>query len=103
MGDLEKVGGKNASLGEMITHLKELGVSVPGGFGITSKSFRDFLDQSGLSDRIAAALDKLDADDTRALVKTGGEIRQWIMDTPLPGELEQAVREAYMKMQQRYG
>ncbi|HSH26430.1 MAG TPA: PEP/pyruvate-binding domain-containing protein, partial [Wenzhouxiangella sp.] len=103
MGDLEKVGGKNASLGEMITHLKDLGVNVPGGFATTAEAFRDFLDQSGLADRIDSVLDKLNVDDTRALVKAGGEIRQWIMDTPLPGELEQAVRAAYAKMQARHG
>ncbi len=103
MGDLEKVGGKNASLGEMITHLKDLGVNVPGGFATTAEAFRDFLEQSGLADRIESALDELNVDDTRALVKAGGEIRQWIMDTPLPDELEQAVREAYAKMQARHG
>jgi pyruvate,water dikinase len=103
MGDLEKVGGKNASLGEMITHLKDLGVNVPGGFATTAEAFRNFLDQSGLAERIGKALDELDADDTRALAKTGGEIRQWIMDTPLPDDLEQAIREAYAKIQERYG
>ncbi len=103
MGDLEKVGGKNASLGEMITHLKDLGVNVPGGFATTAEAFRNFLEQSGLAGRIGKALDELDADDTRALAKTGGEIRQWIMDTPLPDDLEQAIRQAYAKMQERYG
>ncbi|RFF31956.1 phosphoenolpyruvate synthase [Wenzhouxiangella sediminis] len=103
MGDLEKVGGKNASLGEMITHLKDLGVNVPGGFATTAEAFRNFLEQSGLAERIGKALDELDADDTRALAKTGGEIRQWIMDTPLPDDLEQAIREAYAKIQERYG
>src|SRR5699024_2078455 len=103
MGDLEKVGGKNASLGEMITHLKDLGVNVPGGFATTAEAFVDFLERSGLAKRIGTALDELDADDTRALAKTGSTIRQWIMDTPLPDELEQAIRDAYTKMQERYG
>jgi pyruvate,water dikinase len=103
MDDLEKVGGKNASLGEMIKHLSDLGVNVPGGFATTAEAFREFLEQSGLAGRIGEALDALDADDTRALAKTGGEIRQWIMDTPLPGPLEEAIREAYTRMQERYG
>jgi pyruvate,water dikinase len=103
MGDLEKVGGKNASLGEMITHLKDLGVNVPGGFATTAGAFRKFLDQSGLAERIGKALDALDADDTRALAKTGADIRQWVMDTPLPDDLEQAIRDAYAKIQERYG
>ncbi|WP_376690879.1 phosphoenolpyruvate synthase [Wenzhouxiangella sp. EGI_FJ10409] len=103
MGDLEKVGGKNASLGEMIKHLSDLGVNVPGGFATTADAFRQFLEQSGLAGRIGEALDALDADDTRALAKTGGEIRQWIMDTPLPADLEQAIRDAYVQMQERYG
>jgi len=103
MDDLEKVGGKNASLGEMIAHLSELGVNVPGGFATTAAAFRQFLAQSGLAGRIGRALDELDANDTRALARTGSDIRQWIMDTPLPGELEQAIRAAYARMQQRYG
>ncbi|WP_376696082.1 phosphoenolpyruvate synthase [Wenzhouxiangella sp. EGI_FJ10305] len=103
MSDLEKVGGKNASLGEMIKHLSDLGVNVPGGFATTADAFRQFLEQSGLAGRIGEALDALDADDTRALAKTGSEIRQWVMDTPLPAELEQAIRDAYKQMQERYG
>lgn len=103
MGDLERVGGKNASLGEMITHLKNLDVNVPGGFATTAAAFRDFIEQSGLAGRISSALADLDTDDTRALEKTGADIRGWIMDTPLHEPLEQAVRQAYEKMQQRYG
>ncbi len=103
MGDLDQVGGKNASLGEMIKHLSDLGVSVPGGFATTADAFRKFLEQSGLAERIGETLDTLDADDTRALAKTGSEIRQWIMDTPLPEDLEQAIRDAYVQMQERYG
>ncbi len=103
MGDLEKVGGKNASLGEMISHLSETGVNVPGGFATTAQAYRDFLDQSGLADRIKDRLAALDSEDTRALAQTGKEIRQWIMETPLESELEQAVREAYAKMQSEHG
>ncbi|QKK02454.1 MAG: phosphoenolpyruvate synthase [Pseudomonadota bacterium] len=103
MGDLEKVGGKNASLGEMITHLSDAGVNVPGGFATTAAAFRDFLDQSALSERIGEILDSLDADDTRALAAAGSRIRQSIMDTPLPARLEQAVRDAYQQMQTRHG
>jgi pyruvate,water dikinase len=103
MNDLDKVGGKNASLGEMIKHLGDLGVNVPGGFATTAEAYRRFLEQSGLAERIGQALDALDADDTRALAKTGSEIRQWIMDTSMPEDLENAIREAYSKMQQRHG
>ncbi|TVQ42009.1 MAG: phosphoenolpyruvate synthase [Wenzhouxiangella sp.] len=103
MKDLEKVGGKNSSLGEMIANLSDLGVSVPGGFATTAEAYREFLDQSGLAARIKDTLASLDADDTRALAATGREIRQWIMDTPLQPALEQSVREAWQKMQQRHG
>ncbi len=103
MGDLEKVGGKNASLGEMIANLSHLGVSVPGGFATTAEAYREFLDQSGLAARIKDTLANLDADDTRALAAIGREIRQWIMQTPLQPDLEAAVREAWKKMQDRHG
>lgn len=103
MGDLEKVGGKNSSLGEMIAHLSDLGVNVPGGFATTADAFREFLDQSGLARKIQDTLATLDADDTRALAATGEQIRQWIMDTPLQAPLETAIREAWQTMQQRYG
>ncbi|MCC5864501.1 MAG: phosphoenolpyruvate synthase [Wenzhouxiangella sp.] len=103
MNDLEKVGGKNSSLGEMIAHLSDLGVSVPGGFATTALAYRDFLQQSGLAERIRTTLETLDADDTRALAETGKQIRQWIMETPLQAELEQAVRAAWGSMQSRYG
>jgi pyruvate, water dikinase len=103
MGDLEKVGGKNASLGEMISHLSETGVTVPGGFATTAGAYREFLDQSGLAERIKARLAELDPEDTRALAQTGQEIRQWIMDTPLQPGLEQAVRDAYDRMQAEHG
>lgn len=103
MGDLDKVGGKNSSLGEMIGNLSELGVKVPGGFATTADAFREFLDQSGLARRIQDTLSTLDEEDTRALAATGQQIRQWIMDTPLQPALEQAIREAWATMQARYG
>ncbi len=103
MGDLDQVGGKNASLGEMITHLNDLGVNVPGGFATTAEAFRRFLARSGLDRRIAEALADLDVDDTRALAKVGDEIRRWIMETPLPDDLEREVRDAYARLEARYG
>ncbi|MFP4335706.1 MAG: phosphoenolpyruvate synthase [Wenzhouxiangella sp.] len=103
MGDLEKVGGKNASLGEMISHLSEAGVAVPGGFATTADAFRDFLDQSGLAGRIRAELEDLDTEDTRALAAAGQKIRAMIMDTRLPERLETEIRTAFGKMCERYG
>ena len=73
--DVERVGGKNASLGEMISNLANAGVSVPGGFATTAQAYRKFLEQSGLNDRFNAALDKLDVDDVNALAQTGAQIR----------------------------
>ena len=95
MSDIDHVGGKNASLGEMITQLSSSGVRVPGGFATTAHAFREFLRVGGLDQRIHAALEALDADDVRALERTGAQIRQWVLDTPLPTDLEQAVRQAY--------
>jgi len=103
MADLEQVGGKNSSLGEMISQLSDVGVSVPGGFATTAAAFREFLDQSGLAERIQATLSELDAEDTRKLAETGKQIRQWIMETPLQEPLETAIREAWATMQSRYG
>lgn len=98
MNDVDKVGGKNASLGEMISHLSNAGVRVPGGFATTADAFRDFLTHEGLADRIKAKLDELDADDTRALAETGKTIRQWILDAPFQAELEQAIDSAFAQM-----
>jgi pyruvate, water dikinase len=98
MTDLGKVGGKNASLGEMIGNLAQLGVSVPGGFATTADAFQQYLEKSGLSKRIAERLATLDVDDVDALVAGGKEIRGWIVDTALPAELENAIREAYAKL-----
>ncbi|MBL8446382.1 MAG: phosphoenolpyruvate synthase, partial [Zoogloeaceae bacterium] len=97
MTDVEKVGGKNASLGEMISQLPS-NVRVPGGFATTADAYRAFLGHEGLADRINAALDRLDVDDVDALVKTGAEIRQWIIDTPFPGQLEAEIKGAYDKL-----
>ncbi len=98
MGDVERVGGKNASLGEMISHLAGAGVSVPGGFATTASAYRDFLSQSGLNDWIHAQLDVLDVDDVVKLAEVGASIRKKIVDTPLTPELDQAVREAFAQM-----
>jgi pyruvate,water dikinase len=98
MTDLGKVGGKNASLGEMIGNLAKLGVSVPGGFATTASAFQQYLEKSGLARRIQDRLATLDVDNVDALVAAGKEIRGWIVDTALPAELEQAIRAAYIKL-----
>ena len=95
MTDVEVVGGKNASLGEMISQLAASGVRVPGGFATTAHAFRQFLSHGKLADRINARLDNLNADDVNALAAAGAEIRRWVHDAPLPPALEAAVREAY--------
>jgi pyruvate,water dikinase len=96
MTDVEAVGGKNASLGEMISQLSASGVRVPGGFATTAHAFRQFLAHGKLADKINARLARLDADDVKALAEAGAEIRQWLHDAPLPPALEAAVREAYV-------
>jgi hypothetical protein len=98
MGDIDQVGGKNASLGEMISQLAGSGVRVPGGFCTTAHAFREFLRIGGLDRRIAEALAGLDADDVRALAQVGEQIRQWIVETPLPADLESAIRAAYEEL-----
>lgn len=95
MQDVDCVGGKNASLGEMITNLSELGVSVPNGFATTAMAFNDFLEQSGVNQRIYELLDNLDTDDLKALAEAGAKIRNWIIETPFQPELESKIREAY--------
>ncbi len=92
--DVELVGGKNSSLGEMISHLSNAGVSVPG-FATTAAAYREFLDQSGLNARIQAELAQLNVDDVNALAETGAKIRQWIVETPLTATLEQEIRAAF--------
>jgi len=98
MTDVEAVGGKNASLGEMISQLAASGVRVPGGFATTAYAFRRFLKQGGLDARIADKLATLDTDDVRALAEAGAQIRQWVVDTPLPADLEAAIREQFTRL-----
>ncbi|MDJ0091150.1 phosphoenolpyruvate synthase [Pantoea allii] len=95
MHDVDRVGGKNASLGEMITNLSSLGVSVPNGFATTSWAFNQFLEQSGLNQRIYALLDDTNIDDVDQLAKAGKQIRQWVVETPFQPELEDAILSAY--------
>ncbi len=95
MTDVEAVGGKNASLGEMINQLAASGVRVPGGFATTAHAFREFLAHSGLKERIARRLADLDTDDVRALAEAGAQIRGWIHQASFPPALEDAVRTAY--------
>ena len=94
MSDVDKVGGKNASLGEMISQLPA-SVRVPGGFATTAEAFREFLNFGGLSQRINAVLDALDVDNVDLLARKGAEIRQWIVDTPFPPQLETDLKAAY--------
>ena len=98
MTDVESVGGKNASLGEMISQLSESGVRVPGGFATTANAFRLFLAEGGLARRISERLSRLDTDDVRALAAAGTEIRGWIETQPFPAPLEEAVRSQYQRL-----
>jgi pyruvate,water dikinase len=95
MSDVEQVGGKNASLGEMISQLSSAGVRVPGGFATTADAYRVFLAHNGLADRINASLDALDVDDVDALLKAGAEIRRWVVETPFPPQLEKEIAVHY--------
>ncbi|BBG58655.1 MULTISPECIES: phosphoenolpyruvate synthase [Providencia] len=98
MNDVDRVGGKNASLGEMITNLSDLGVSVPNGFATTAQAFNNFLEQSGVNQRIYNLLDETDIDDVNQLAIAGAQIRQWVIETPLTKELEQDIREAFLTL-----
>jgi pyruvate,water dikinase len=98
MGDVESVGGKNASLGEMIGSLAKLGVQVPGGFATTAHAYREFLAQGGLEARIRAELAGLDVDDVTRLAASGARIRQWILETPLPAAFNTAVLTALRQL-----
>lgn len=95
MTDVASVGGKNASLGEMISQLHDAGVRVPGGFATTADAYRDFLAHQGLAQRINAELSQLDINDVTRLASVGAEIRRWIIETPLPVDLEAAIRSHY--------
>ncbi|MDX8399685.1 MAG: phosphoenolpyruvate synthase [Gallionellaceae bacterium] len=103
MTDVAQVGGKNASLGEMISQLTQLGVRVPEGFATTAVAYRDFLAHQGLAQRVQTELDHLDVDDVTALAATGAQIRQWIVATPLPERLESEIRAAYREFQSKAG
>ena len=98
MTDVEVVGGKNASLGEMISQLAGTGVRVPGGFATTADAFRQFVRHGGLAARIQARLDALDVEDVRALAEAGAQIRQWVIDTPFPADLEAAIRAEFARL-----
>ena len=98
MTDVESVGGKNASLGEMISQLPQ-GVRVPTGFATTAHAFRDFLAYEGLADKISAKLAALDVDDVRALAAVGAEIRGLVENQPFPADLEKAIRDEFVRLQ----
>tara|TARA_R110002049_G_C9160146_1_gene560933 strand:- start:566 stop:2926 length:2361 start_codon:yes stop_codon:yes gene_type:complete len=99
MNDVERVGGKNASLGEMISHLSSLNVRVPGGFATTSKAYWEFLSANGLTEKINHALAKLDVNDVNALARVGAEIRSWVMDAPFPDALNKSLEGAFAQLQ----
>ena len=103
MDDVERVGGKNASLGEMIRNLAGTHVVVPNGFATTAHAYREFLATDGLADRINAALAALDVDDVKALARTGSQIRQWVMETPFQPALEAAVAQRFERLESQYG
>ena len=103
INDIDSVGGKNASLGEMIQNLGNLGVNVPGGFATTADAYRGFLEHENLGNRINDLLDKLDVDDLDELAKTGKQIRDWLMNVPLQDDLENDINIAYAKLVEEYG
>lgn len=103
MGDLEQVGGKNSSLGEMISHLSSVGVAVPGGFATTADSFREFLSQNNLDKKIYEKLSILDTDDVYQLATIGKQIREMVINTPFTADFEQAVHTAYQELSQTIG
>src|SRR3954462_5634762 len=100
MTDVEHVGGKNASLGEMISQLGAAGVRVPGGFATTAAAYRQFLAKDRLTERIAQRLAKLDAEDVKALAAAGKEIREWIIAQPFPSDLQQQIAASYKTLTQ---
>ncbi|SPC13897.1 phosphoenolpyruvate synthase [Cupriavidus taiwanensis] len=103
MADVEIVGGKNSSLGEMISQLAEAGVRVPGGFATTALAFRDFLAHNNLTERISQRLKTLNVDDVKALAEAGAEIRDWVATAPFQPRLEQEIREFYARVAEREG
>lgn len=98
MKDIDRVGGKNASLGEMISHLTTLGVSVPNGFATTTEAFNEFLEQSGLNQRIYQLLSETDVDDVKKLAEVGTKIRNWIIETPFSDAFTAAIHNAYLQL-----
>jgi len=98
LDDIDKVGGKNASLGEMINNLSQADVLVPGGFATTAEAYRQFLQQDGLADRIDRLLSELDADDLDQLAETGNQIRQWVLEAPLPPGMRDAIAEHWKRL-----
>ena len=98
LADLARVGGKNSSLGEMIGHLANLGVSVPGGYATTAEAFKAFIAHNDLSKRIFDKLATLDVEDVPALTAAGKEIRGWVIDAPLQPDLDADIRSAYAKL-----
>src|SRR5688572_1100467 len=98
MADLERVGGKNASLGEMIGNLAAAGIRVPGGFATTAHAFREFLAAGGLGARIDERLRKLDPRDVSALAECGAQVRSWILAAPFPEELERDIKSYYQSL-----
>ena len=98
MTDVDTVGGKNSSLGEMISQLAASGVRVPGGFATTAHAFREFLKASDLTGKINARLDNLNTDDVRALAEAGAEIRGWVESAPFPADLEAAIRAEFARL-----
>ena len=103
MADLEQVGGKNASLGEMVSNLAALGVAVPDGFATTAEAYREFLGATGLAERIDARLTGLDTEDTIALAEAGREIRELVIAQPFPAALEEGIRSAYAQLAEGSG
>lgn len=103
MHDVELVGGKNSSLGEMIQHLSKAGVSVPDGFATTAEAYREFLAHEGLAERINAQLSALDVDDVQTLAKTGKAIREAVIKAPFPAALEKEIRTAYQQLLDQAG
>src|SRR6185369_7888217 len=98
MNDVGRVGGKNASLGELISQLAASGVRVPGGFATTAEAFNEFLAHGGLTERINAALKSVDVDDVSALSRAGAQIRGWVEAAPLPPALEEEIRSEYERV-----
>ena len=103
INDIDTVGGKNASLGEMIANLTSAGVSVPGGFATTAEAYRQFLEQDGLAERIDSELSQLDTENIEQLTASGARIRQWVLDTPLPAPIQSEVITAWESMSSGQG